>query len=163
LILFFLNFCSLSITLFLIFLQDYKDRLVYGFLYFFVFLFTFLNQLFYADYRVIIGESILNLMIISFVLFFSFLISKFVLKKDFVNGSIGIGDIFLFFALCFSFPVVSFIIFFVSSLFFSLFLHFFISKQKDLIPLAGYMSLFFLIVYFIIFITNYNIYKFNIL
>jgi hypothetical protein len=55
----------------------------------------------------------------------------------------------LFFALVFSFSSVSFIIIFICSLVFSLVIHLSV-KQKSkykTIPLAGYMSLFFLITY----------------
>ena len=74
--------------------------------------------------------------------------AKLKLKTN-LNTVFGLGDALFFLALCVSFPTVSFIIFFVFSLLFSLLLHFiFKNKAADkTVPLAGYMSLFFIGIY----------------
>jgi hypothetical protein len=134
--------------------------MVYAFLYFLVLIFGLINQLLQVKFEVIIAETLINLTLIVSILFIAKLFSKFFLNKKLTNESIGIGDISLFIALCFAFPVVSFSIFFVCSLFFSLFIHLVFNRNKDTIPLAGFMSLFFILIYSTIFITGYNIYKY---
>lgn len=153
------NFFALILTLLYIFIQDCRERMVYTFLYFLVLIFGFINQLFYSRFEVIITESFINLLLISFILITAKLFSVFFLKKKLINESLGIGDVFMFITLCFAFPVVSFLIFFVCSLLFSLFIHLVSHKKRETIPLAGFMSLFFILVYFTIFISEYNIYK----
>ena len=67
-----------------------------------------------------------------------------------LTQTIGIGDILLFVALTLSFSTVSFIVIFISALIFSLLLHLFRggkTKLKTTVPLAGYMSFFFLMSY----------------
>ncbi|WP_298341119.1 hypothetical protein [uncultured Algibacter sp.] len=75
---------------------------------------------------------------------------KFKLKTTILKA-IGLGDLLLFGSLSLSFSTISFIIIFISSLIFSLVLHLASSKNQKLlhVPLAGYMSLFFLITYLI--------------
>lgn len=62
---------------------------------------------------------------------------------------IGIGDIFLLVALTFSFGTISFIFTLIFSLIFSLTLHQLIKykQHQNLVPLAGYVSLFFAFTY----------------
>jgi len=77
-----------------------------------------------------------------------YIYSKFKLKTALKN-TFGMGDILLFLGLAFSFSSISFVVLFVFALVFSLVLHLFLKKKSsyDTVPLAGYMSLFFMIAY----------------
>lgn len=60
------------------------------------------------------------------------------------SKAIGSGDILMFFVLSLSFSTLSFMFCFIFSLFFSLILSLYLNrKDKNQIPLAGYMSIFF--------------------
>jgi hypothetical protein len=145
---------------FLIFYQDYKDRLVYWFLYPTVGILGFCVQLYYFAWQSIIAESLVNLFFISTLLGISFLYAVFISKKKFLNESIGIGDVFLFLAATVLFPIVTFGVLLIASLLFSLTIHAAISYKKETkttVPLAGYMSLFFAFVYLISLFTTKNI------
>jgi hypothetical protein len=138
----------LVFTLVLVFYQDTRDRKVYwfafplialccGFLYYQ----HSLMELFYTS-------IIINLIFVGLLFMVIYLYSKFKLKTDFKN-TFGFGDTLLFLALAFSFSSVSFITLFVFSLIFALVLHLLYKKRYKLktVPLAGYMSLFFCLVY----------------
>ena len=66
-----------------------------------------------------------------------------------MEDTFGLGDLLLFIALAFTFASVSFIILFVFGLLFSLILHLLFKNKSKLktVPLAGYLSLFFLVAY----------------
>jgi hypothetical protein len=95
-----------------------------------------------------------NLLFVTIILGVSWLYIKF-RKLDFLNA-IGIGDILFFAFISFTFSIVSFLILFVFSLLFSLILHFALSNKKgqQTVPLAGYMSLFFGVIYVTSFFYN---------
>ena len=143
----------------IIFWQDYKDRMVYWFLYPIVGVLGFLIQLFYTDIYSLILNSAINLCFILTVLGILWVYAKLVLKQNLVNKGIGIGDVLFFVFLPFCFSIISFFILFVFSLLFSL-LIFVILKVKnpkmETIPLAGVMSLFFGAVYISTFFVNCN-------
>ncbi len=140
----------LTISLLLVFLQDTKERLVYWFLFpiigvlcAFLFYKNTLPELFYNALK-------MNMVFILMVILIIFLYVKFKLKTTILNA-IGLGDLLLFPALALAFSTVSFIIIFISALIFSLTLHLILSKNQKAItvPLAGYMSLFFLVTYLV--------------
>lgn len=136
----------LFILFILIFIQDYKQRLVYWFLYFFVGICSLCLQLTFFDWQTIAINTFINISFISFLVVSGFLYCKLIKKEPFLNHSIGIGDIFMFVSLCFLFPAITFILFFVFSLIFSLMIHLFLKEKYTAhndVPLAGYMSLFF--------------------
>lgn len=66
-----------------------------------------------------------------------------------MKNTFGLGDILLFVALAFTFASMSFIIFFIFGLVFSLLLHLLLKHKSKLktVPLAGYLSLFFSVAY----------------
>jgi hypothetical protein len=66
---------------------------------------------------------------------------------------IGLGDILMFIALGLCLPTLPFIVTFISSLIFSLIIHLIGSNNlhHNTIPLAGYMSLF----YFVLFLADW--------
>ena len=136
----------LLISFVLIFIQDFKDREVYWFLFIttsiiqgFLFFDNTNNLFFYISICI-------NLLIICILILILFLYTKFKLKLK-LNEAIGIGDILFFIGLAFAFPPITFTVLFVFSLIFSLFLHFIMKNKIETIPLAGYMSVFFMIIY----------------
>lgn len=138
----------LVLSLFMVFLQDFKERQVYWFLFPIIgilsgllFYRSTLPELFYAS-------IIVNTVFVSLLIFILFIYSKFKLKTRFFSA-IGLGDLFLFLVLSVSFSSVSFVVIFTGALIFSLILHLLLTKVNKTItvPLAGYISLFFLISY----------------
>ncbi|WP_420571666.1 hypothetical protein [Kordia sp.] len=131
-----------------IFFQDIKERSVYWFLFLIVACtagYLYYTQTFLALFW---RTSIINIGVISMILLVLQTYAKLKLKTDLKNV-FGLGDALLFLGLCVAFPIASFIIFFVFSLLFSLILHFVLKNrmQENSIPLAGYMSLFFISIY----------------
>lgn len=140
-----------------IFWQDQKERLVYWFLYPLAGLTGFFIQTNLIVNEMILLNSAVNLCLITTILLILNIYSNFILKKKLIGESIGIGDILFFISLCFCFPIVSFLILFVFSLIFSLMLHILKKKEKvETVPLAGYMSFFFAVIYFLTFFLNFE-------
>ena len=139
-----------AVLLCVIFYQDVKSRMVYGFL--FPATAVLLGILHYVHVEKVsffVGIAG-NVGFISLLIFILFLYSKIRLKMPFINGSFGLGDLLFFYALCFAFPNFTFtVLFFVFSVFFAMALHLIMRKrQRDkTIPLAGYMALFFAITF----------------
>jgi hypothetical protein len=132
----------------LIFYQDLKERQVYWFLFplfgvcsAILFYNSTLPELFYVS-------ILMNLIFISIVLTILFLYSKLKLKTK-VSDVFGLGDVLLFIGLIFSFSTISFLIIFVFSLLFALSVHLMVKQYSKFpsVPLAGYISLFFGMVY----------------
>ena len=141
----------------IIFYQDQKDRMVYWFLYPIVGVVGFCIQLNFAVLEVLVLNSLINLIVIVTLLAVLWVYSKLIRKQSLINNGIGLGDILFFVFLSFCFPIVTFILLFVFSLLFSLLLHILIkNKNSATIPLAGYMSLFFIFVYGLSFFENGN-------
>lgn len=137
-----------------VFYQDTKDRLVYWFLYPIIGILVLAIQLHYVPIEIIFVNSTLNLLFVSLLLGVSFTYTCF--RKLSFKSAIGLGDILFFVFISFTFSTVSFIVLFVFSLLFSLLLHFiFQNKNQDkTVPLAGYMALFFGVVYIVTFFCN---------
>lgn len=136
----------LIIVFLLIFAQDYKDRLVYWFLYLFVGILGVFLQLHWFTWAIVVINTGLNICFVIVLLISGFIYARIIKKEPFLNHSIGTGDVFLFLSICFLFPIVTFILFFVFSLIFSLLVHLLFKKRYSVhqtVPLAGYMSLFF--------------------
>ncbi|GGI58499.1 hypothetical protein [Winogradskyella haliclonae] len=138
----------LVLSLIYILFQDVKERKVYWFLFPIVMMAT--GVLFYSHTlpELFLVNAMLNSMFIGLLFFVMYLYSKFKLKTA-LNQVFGLGDALLFIGLIGSFSVVSFIMVFVFSLVFSLVLHVLLKahQKEKTIPLAGYMSLFFLLTY----------------
>lgn len=148
------------ITIFgVIFWQDYKERLVYWYLYPFVGILGFSIQLFFTDISLIFVNSSVNLCLVVTMLLILWVYSKLILKQNLINKGIGIGDVLFFVFLSFCFSIISFFVLFVFSLLFSLILYLILIRAKtkmETIPLAGFMSLFFVAVYVSTFFLNSN-------
>lgn len=135
--------------------QDFKNRLVYWFLYPVIGILAFAIQLNNIPLTIAFFNTGFNLLFVALILVVSFFYIKF-RNLDFTNA-IGIGDILFFVFISCTFSVVSFLVLFVFALIFSLVLHFVLSNKKEqqTVPLAGYMSLFFGVIYIISF-SNIN-------
>ncbi|WP_369014662.1 hypothetical protein [Flavobacterium anhuiense] len=143
------------ISLFAIVLyQDFKSRMVYWFLYPIIGILAFTIQSNAVPLSVAFVNFAFNLLFVLFLLAVTSIYIKFK-NLDFKN-TIGIGDVLFFLFIAASFSIVSFWILFVFSLIFSLLLHLILSNKKDpsTVPLAGYMSLFFGVVYIVSFCYN---------
>jgi len=151
----FLIICILLIILY----QDFKDRMVYWFLYPCIGLLGALIQLLVFPKEVFFLNTIINLVFIAVILIIGGIYMKLVRRKGFLNESIGSGDILFFIFISFCFPVVSFIVLFVFSLLFSLMIHILIVKESNYktVPLAGLMALFYSLIYFISFFLEREI------
>lgn len=127
--------------------QDFKSRLVYWFLYPIIGVLAFAIQLQNLPVSIALTNLGFNLLFVVLILLVSTLYIKF-RNLDFKN-TIGIGDILFFLFIAGTFSIVSFLVLFVFSLVFSLILHIVLNNKKEqvTVPLAGYMSLFFGVVY----------------
>lgn len=146
---------SLIMVLLIIFFQDYRDRMVYWFLYPLVGILAFCIQYLKNGFVITLLNAICNLIFILLLLGCSYLYASRVLQKKFLE-TMGWGDILLFLALTFCFSPVPFIVLLVFSLIFALGLYM-ILKSKSLdntVPLAGYISLFFTGAYMASFFTS---------
>ncbi|TJY37402.1 hypothetical protein E5167_05520 [Pontimicrobium aquaticum] len=126
--------------------QDVKDRKVYWFLFpitalsaGLLFWNKTITELFFL-------ATIINLMFVSSLLLIVLLYARLKLKTS-IKSVFGMGDLLLFIGLSFTFSSISFIVIFSCSLIFSLLIHLFLKKDNILVPLAGYMSLFFGLTY----------------
>lgn len=146
----------LILTLFLILIQDYKERKVYWFLYPIIGVLVYILQFDQNGFEVSIINSTMNLCFVVLILLVAYFYNLIKLKLKFLKEVFGLGDVLFFAFISFSFATVSFIILFVFSLVFSLLLHEFFKKKSHYIsiPLAGYMSLFFGIIYLLSFVVS---------
>ncbi|MBN4057923.1 hypothetical protein JYT34_00600 [Olleya sp. AH-315-K02] len=136
----------LVVTLGLILFQDLKERQVYWFLFPLVGIscgvlhyFNTLPELFYLS-------VVMNMIFTTILLLIVFLYTKFKLKIAFIEA-FGLGDVLFFLMVSFSFSTISFVILFICALIFSLIVHLTLKKNSNNVPLAGYMSLFFVFTY----------------
>lgn len=138
----------LILILVYIFYQDYKDREVYWFLFPSVLVCS--SILFYSSTlpELFVSAVILNLLFVILLLTMAFLYTRLKLKIKF-NQVFGLGDVLLFVALAFTFSTISFLSVFVFGLFCALVLHQALKRYSHFktVPLAGYLSLYFALVY----------------
>lgn len=127
--------------------QDIKDRAVSWF--WFPLLAIAVGILHYSNsiFEVFVTHLLINLGFVVVVVLLLYIYITIRGQHQFKNA-IGIGDLVLFIVLCPSMASLSFLVCFVFSILLALVLSFFFNKKdKRHIPLAGYMSLFFLIIY----------------
>jgi len=125
--------------------QDLKERQVY------VVLFPLLGGL--MSLKHILNSFLdlflyavgINLMVIALMMLSIYLYSRFKFNQKLFNV-FGLGDLLFFICMALGFPSFNFIIIFVFSLIFSLLIHL-VLRDKGTVPLAGYMSLFLIVVY----------------
>ncbi len=149
----------LIIVLTIIFVQDSKDRQVYWFLFPIMGSIAFYLQIENVPFYSVFINTAFNLLFILVQLFVIYLYTLIKLKKSVLSEVFGLGDVLFFIFIAFSFSIISFFILFLFSLIFSLVLHFVLrSRQTNKsVPLAGYMALFFGVVYVISFFLDSNI------
>ena len=137
------------ICLLVICYQDFTARLVYWFL--FPLIGIILGTLHYMSVTntFFIYSVLANIMLVCSILLMLYLVARYFLKKQFLNHSLGLGDILFFFALAVGFPTITFMILFVYSIFFSLLLFLVLKRNLKFktVPLAGIMSMFFIMVF----------------
>lgn len=125
--------------------QDIKDRKVFALL--FLFFAVFGSSLHYQNTmpEVFFLTVAINLGFTAILLLMIYLYSKIKLKIN-ITEALGLGDILFFIALALSFATITFITTFVFALVFSLLMHLFLKSKehKITVPLAGYMSLFYI-------------------
>lgn len=134
----------LLISLFFIFLQDFKERKVHVFLLCIsISCFGWLHYL-QAPY-IFVYNMLFNCFLLTLTITVLYFYTKYILRKKF-NDGIGRGDLLFFMAIAIGFPTYTFLILFVSSLIFSLVVFQIIKKHQKttLIPLAGLQALFLL-------------------
>jgi hypothetical protein len=91
----------------------------------------------------------INLFFVLILVIAVFLYSRIKLKTE-MKQVFGSGDLLLFLGLAFSFSSISFMVLFSSALVFSLLVHLVLKKNNPgTVPLAGYMSMFFAVVYLV--------------
>ncbi len=144
-------------------IQDIKERKIYWFLPLLIgglsgllFYYNTLPELFLSSVILNLGLMLILLITLNFYI-------KLRLKTTLFNA-IGQGDILMFVVLTFACSTTSFIVLFVGSLVFSLTVHLYVVRTRKAqltVPLAGYMSLFFLGAYLIQWYSpNFNMYLF---
>jgi len=138
----------LLVTLLIIGIQDFKERMIYWFLPVLVLLygsFLFYDVVLIEQFWIAVG---FNFCFILFLLLSIYLYSRYKLKVS-LKEALGLGDILLFLALACSMNTVSFIITLIFSLIFSLSMHLVFKKKStfNTVPLAGYISLFYIFVF----------------
>lgn len=133
-------------ALFLTFVQDLKERKIYWIWIPCIAIAS--GLLFYTNTlpELFLMSIVLNLCFVSILLLVIFMYARLKLKTN-LKHVIGLGDVLLFITFSISFSTVSFIVTFLGALIFSLILHLALknySQMHTTVPLAGYMSLFFL-------------------
>lgn len=154
-----ISYFILSMVLLITCLQDVKKRTIHIILPIAVFLLALAINLYnpYLDlYDILYNSCFILINIIGVITYFSFKEKKIINPID---KMIGLGDIVFFISITPLFKLKGFILFFISGLIFSLFLHliFNVFKNKATIPLAGYMALFLVIYLFLKHVLNLNI------
>lgn len=129
--------------------QDLKSREVYWFL--LPTLMLLLGLQHYSNTLEVnfIVSSMINILTVLIVLGLLYLYTVLIIKKSFFKEVFGLADALYFLALAIAFPTATFVIIFVFSLLFSL-LTWLLVRQKskfDAVPLAGYMSIFLILIF----------------
>lgn len=138
----------LILSLVSILYQDIKDRKVYWFLFPLIGICTGTLHFYKTIPELFFISVLFNTTYISFIIAVTIIYTKLKLKKN-INTVIGLGDILFLTALIFAFTPVPFMVLLTMAFIFSLTLHLFLLKHQSnkTVPLAGYMSLFFGLVF----------------
>lgn len=148
---------TISVFLIAIVYQDTKTRTIHVFLPLVIFILSVLFNI--ISDNLALDEIIKNIIfiglnILSLIFYYS------IKNKTFINPLhqyLGLGDIVFFLSITPLFKINSFVVFFVLSLLFSLFLYVILLKKKDTIPLAGYMSVFLILSIYIELFLDVNL------
>lgn len=140
----------------LICLEDVKYRMVYALNYVFCGVTGFLLHVRMVGLLPALASSAVNVLFAAIVVTVAFAYSRLVMKKAFVNVSIGSGDLVFFGFLTLGLPTVTYITLFIFSLVFALILNFAseLRKPQRDVPLAGYMAIFYAVIYTVSFFVE---------
>ncbi|MDP2060357.1 MAG: hypothetical protein Q8J97_11510 [Flavobacteriaceae bacterium] len=136
----------------LVFFQDLRHRLVDWYLFVVIGVLGSVLLLQTIGIEQYLFYAFINISVVSLILFLLHVYARFKMKKPLLNHSLGLGDILLFYGMALCFPTLSFLVFFIFSIFFSLLISIYLKYKSPndykTVPLAGLMALFFGIVYF---------------
>lgn len=128
--------------------QDLNERKTYWFWFPLLALIYGILHINHVGLDLFLNTALINLGVIAF---FLVVIAAYALLKlkTAPTQVFGLADALLFIALAFTFPTIAFTVFFVFSLTFSLLMHLIFKHKSEFktVALAGYMSLFFALVY----------------
>lgn len=136
-----------AVVLIIIAYQDIKDRVVSWFWFLLLAICLGILHYFNSLFEVFLTHVLINFGFVLFVVLLLFGYIKLRGKLEF-SKAIGTGDIVMFIALSPAMASVSFMVCFVFSILLALVLSLVLNKNdKKQIPLAGYIAVFFLIIY----------------
>lgn len=144
-------------TLLSIAFQDTKERAVYWWLFLSMAFFQGAAFFIQSIPVVYLTNIAINIGVIAFITLILFIYTKVKLKLSFFKSAFGFGDLCFLVALAVSFPTYTFVIILAASLIFSLVVSLITLKQKQTVPLAGFMSLFLGVIYLASWIMNNSI------
>lgn len=149
----------------LITIQDFKEKAIVWYLLPIIVFLSFLLGIQNVSYLVLIKNFLINLLFILIqliLLFFYFVIKNKKIIKI-INNYIGLGDILFLISICILFSPINFFLFYLFSLILILFISFitkyFIKNVSTMIPLAGYMACFLILILSSTFFYNTNLYN----
>lgn len=127
--------------------QDFRYRRVTLLFFIIAIVLGFFLYLERTSFQFLLINVTINSVFLFFIFCFLLLYSNLVLKKR-LKYSIGFGDFLFFFLLAVSFSTIVFLVLFSVSLIFSLFLFLVLKKnlKNKTVPLAGFQSLFLILV-----------------
>lgn len=145
----------------MIFIQDFKDREVHIVFFIGVFITSMLifinnNNSFHTLFK-----STLFLIINLIILKVYTSLKKIDLNSELKYGGLAIGDVLFLFLIIPLFSTINYCFFYISGMIFSLVLHLIIKffDKKELVPLAGYLSLYLMIILLISKLYNVDLYS----
>ena len=150
------------IVLCVIAIQDFKDRLVWWFLFPIAGVLAGLNYFEQSTSAPLFFLNIgLNTLTLTSILLILVLVYKFILNKPLLNKSLGLGDILLFTVMILGYPAITFIVLLSLALICSLILSVLLqSNFGKFIPLAGLVSCFLVLAHCWSFAVNSNLYQY---
>src|SRR5690606_5422930 len=128
--------------------QDIKAREVYWFLFPIIGILSGYLHYINTFKELFLASIVINVSFVLILIILIFIYSKLKLKKP-MSETFALGDCLFFLAIAFSFSSISFLITFIFSLIFSLLIHLILKRNSKFttVPLAGYMSLFYILIY----------------
>lgn len=153
----------LFICLFMIFIQDHKDRAVHILFFLGVCLSSICVFLIQNGDVTIIVMSLFFLVANLILLKLYMRVRKIEMSQDLFWGGIAIGDIVFLLVVIPLFSFHSYAIFFISGMIFSILTHLLFKKvgfdAKETVPLAGYLSIFLILILVVSSILEIDLYK----
>ena len=143
----FLNVLALSNFLAITY-QDIRERQIYVVLLLsLALLLASIHYVMWGNWYLFTLNVALNLILVCGIISLLYLVTKWLLKKPFLDHAFGTGDLLLFLALALAHPTFTFVILLVGALLFALLISLVLKRTDKEIPLAGYMCLFYTLVW----------------